>query len=94
MKKRLGENPEYLRRMERLSRNFQAYLCSFKGLLHRKKLLRAPLIRKAMVQDKQQLTKFEMITSILFVLCYEVNLTKFLCLKRGCIYNNLPYLEI
>ena len=47
-----------------------------------------------MVQDKQQLTKFEMITSILFVLGYEVNLTKFLCLKRGCIYNNLPYLEI
>lgn len=35
-----------------------------------------------------------MLTSILFVLCYEVNLTKFLCLERGCIYNNLPYLEI
>ena len=58
-----------------------------------KKVVACP-IRKAMVQDKQQLTKFEMITSILFVLCYEVNLTKFSCLKRGCIYNNLPYLEI
>ena len=36
-----------------------------------KKVVACPL-RKAMVQDKQQLTKFEMITSILFVLCYEL----------------------